>query len=481
MLTMEIRHLILTTAILAMLIACSDDDSFTQSPTHLLTFSEDSVKLDTVFSNVPTVTRDLWVYNHSGNGIRCTNIRLERGNQSGFRVNVDGSYLGAATGFQTSNVELRNKDSLRIFVEATTPYNNNIEPQLVEDNLIFTLESGVIQKVNLNAYSWDAVILKNMKISSDSTLDFGKRPVVIYGGITVDSTATLTIAAGTTIYFHANAGIEVYGRLLSLGEPSKEVVLRGDRIDRMFPYLPYDRISGQWQGIRLHSSSYGNVLQYTDLHSPFDGIAADSSAIDCPKLNMLCSTIHNCQGYGIRATNCQISLTNCQITNTLRDCILVDGGKADINACTIAQFYSFDYNAGVALHFRASTYPLVEFNCKNTLITGTAEDQFLAEYTDTTSIFNFDFAHCIIRTPAIETADSVHFYNVIFEDIEDTLASGRKHFVNIDNYNRIYDFRLDSVSTAIGQANTATSPTNDRSGRLRDDKPDVGAYEYLKE
>jgi hypothetical protein len=74
---------LLCSAILALAFgACSDDDSFTSSPSHLLTFSQDTVKLDTVFSKVPTTTKTFWVYNKSGDGIRCSNIRLANGNQT---------------------------------------------------------------------------------------------------------------------------------------------------------------------------------------------------------------------------------------------------------------------------------------------------------------------------------------------------------------------------------------------------------------
>lgn len=92
-------HLVWSLLLLAMLFSCSDDDSFTVSPSNRLTFSLDTVSLDTVFSQVPTVTKTFWVYNKSGDGIRCSTIRLEKGNQTGFRVNVDGSYLGASEGF----------------------------------------------------------------------------------------------------------------------------------------------------------------------------------------------------------------------------------------------------------------------------------------------------------------------------------------------------------------------------------------------
>lgn len=56
--------------------------------------------------------------------------------------------------------------------------------------------------------------------------------------------------------------------------------MRGDRTDRMFDYLPYDRVSGQWQGIHLYSSSTQNSISYADIHSTMDGIVCDSAAFD---------------------------------------------------------------------------------------------------------------------------------------------------------------------------------------------------------
>ena len=46
--------------------ACDDIDDFTTSPNNLLTFSTDTVRIDTVFSTVPSSTRDFWVSNRSG-------------------------------------------------------------------------------------------------------------------------------------------------------------------------------------------------------------------------------------------------------------------------------------------------------------------------------------------------------------------------------------------------------------------------------
>ena len=150
-------------AVVGLVTACNDDDTFTTSVNNRLAFSADTVRLDTTFSKVPTPTKTFWVYNKSGDGIRLSNVRLAQGNQTGFRVNVDGIYLGQTNGYQVNGLEVRNKDSIRVFVELTTPKNGKNDPQLVEDDLVFTLESSVQQKVNLRAYSWDAELLQNMK------------------------------------------------------------------------------------------------------------------------------------------------------------------------------------------------------------------------------------------------------------------------------------------------------------------------------
>lgn len=460
----------------ALMAACSDDDSFSSAPGRQLSFSTDTLRLDTLFSGVPSAAKSFWVYNRTGDGVRCTSVRLERGGASGFRVNVDGEYLSPDRDYAVSDVELRNGDSLRVYVELTSPVNNTPEPTLDEDNIVFTLENGQEQRVNLSAWTWDALSMRNVVISGDLTIDGQGRPIIIYGGLRVDSAATLTIAAGTTLYFHSDCGMDVYGTLRSLGTPDNNVILRGDRIDKMFDYLPYDRTPGQWQGVRIHSSSYDNLLSYTDIHSTQDGVVIDSSDVSRPKADFMGCIIHNCQGDGIRIVNSRVSLTNCQLTNTLGSCLSVDGGVVSVNGCTMAQFYPFDSSRGPALAF-TSAHPLESLNVSNSIITGYADDQMMGTEVDSTA-FNYAFDHCVIRTPRITTDDSVKFTNVIYEDIKDTTRFGEKHFIKVDLDQQDYDFRLDSVSAAIGIADPATAPPTDRLGIRRKEKPDAGAYEY---
>lgn len=458
--------------------ACKDDDSFSLSPTHVLAFSLDTVNIDTVFSNVPTPTRSFWVYNQSGDGLRCRSVRLANGAATGYRVNVDGQYLGASSDYAATDIEIRNKDSIRVFVELTSPENGQADPQLCEDNLVFTLESGVEQKVNLRAYTWDALKYTDVHITRDSTMRGAQKPVIVYGGVLVDSGATLRIAAGTTLYFHNDAGIHVYGTLVTEGEAGHEVVLRGDRIDHMFDYLPYDRVPGQWQGVHFYGSSYGNQLTYTDLHSAYDGVVVDSSDVKKQKLTLNNTTIHNCQGYGLHAVGARMTLANTAITNALNDCMRIDGGHVTVNHCTLAQYYPFDAARQAALRFTSTRVALDTLVVSNSLVTGYADDVVYGEQGDSTRTFLYAFDHCILRTPQVTTVDSVNFVDVVYEDVADTTCYGVKHFVKIDTDNLAYDFDLDSVSAAIGRANPQTSLPVDRKGRKRDDAPDAGAYEY---
>lgn len=463
--------------------SCDDNDSFGVSPSNIFTFSEDTINMDTVFSTVPTPTYSFWVYNNSGDGIRISQARLQRGNQTGFRVNVDGFYLDNSMGSLVNNIEVRKNDSIRVFVELTSAMQGHDAPVLVEDNLLFFLESGVEQKVNLRAFSWDAQLMDSLVVKNDMVIESSK-PVVIRRGIVVDSLATLTVNHPTTLYFGSDAGIDVYGRLLINQNSEGEVVMRGDRTDRMFPYLPYDRVSGQWKGIRIHSSSYNNVIRNADIHSGSYGIICDSVGYDQNRMRLSLEnvTIHNCKGPGVQAFNSNISVVNCQISNTLGDCLSVYGGSAFMVYTTLAQFYPFSADRGVALRFAnydgEHNYPLHLFECYNSLVTGYADDVIMGETNDSTVAFNYHFQNSLLRTPVVE--DSARFVNVIWETAEDSVQ-GKMHFINIDEDNLAYDFHLDSLSTARNKAISATSFPLDRDGVMRkEDTPDVGCYEYVE-
>jgi hypothetical protein len=448
------KRIFLFLSIILTLVACSDNDSFTTDQGARLTFSVDTVKLDTVFSTVGSSTYSFWIYNNASDGIRIAKAYLKQGNQTGFRVNADGTYLDNRLGSYAADLEVRKGDSIRVFVELTATENMKEEAQLVEDDLVFQLESGVEQKVHLKGVAWDAVFLRNLIVSSDSLI-VSKKPVVVYGGIKVNEHATLTIK-NTSLYFHGNAGMEVMGTLVT-----DSVLMRGDRLDHMFSYLPYDRVSGQWGGIHFGQSSTYNVMTNTELRNGSYGVKCDSSSVapDNQRLYMEKCIVHNCKGNGLELHNSYVGLLDCQFTNVLGDCILAYGGAVVMQNCTLAQFYPFSASRGVALRFangksvadnpkvKTYSYPLLQMRCTNTIITGYADDELVGRQVVDSVAFDYYFENCLLRTP--EVKDTVHFKNIIWEKPTDDIQ-GKKQFKLIDEKNYIYDFHLDSLSTAKG-------------------------------
>ena len=403
-------------AALALLTACSDNDSFTTDRSHRLTFTTDTVRMDTLFATVPSATYTFWVHNQSGDGLRLRSVRLERSGQSGFRVNVDGSYLNPVV----NNLEIREGDSLRVFVEVTAFENQSPDPQLVEDNLLFTLESGVEQRVNLRTYSWNAELWQTVDVTADQTIE-SATPIVIYGGINVAKDAMLTIK-NTELYFHDGAGITVDGALTV-----ENSLLRGDRLDHMFDYLPYDRVSGQWKGITVNPHAVGCLLLDSELRNAMDGIVADTTTVVLSG-----STVHNCKGSGLWAHDCVVDIQYSTLSNTLKDCLTLLGCQATLDHVTLAQFYPLSANRGFALRFEPSEQ-VFSLTCSNTLVTGYAEDVIEGEVDENSK---YSFANCLLRT-------------VVPEDTQkDDDIQGKKHFVLVDEDNMIYDFRLKEESPA---------------------------------
>lgn len=454
------RIFFIIATLVALLAACTDNDSFTTSRNNILTFSTDTLKMDTVFSNVGSSTYTFWVFNRSTDGLRLSSVRLKGGNQTGFRVNVDGSYLDNTLGSVVTDLEVRKGDSLRVFVELTSPETQQHDPVQLSDELLFQLESGVEQSVHLEAWAWDAVKITDLNVTADTLIE-STVPLVFYGsGIKVDSGAVLTLR-NTTLYFHDQAGIDVYGSLIA-----DNALLRGDRLDHMFDYLPYDRVSGQWRGLWFAPSSKTNTMTDTEIRNACHAIVlSDSCDIDTirQRLTMTRCVVHNAKGYGLISYHSNVALVNCQFTNTLDDCLAVYGGICTVDHCTLGQFYPFTANRGAALRFSNvagdTVYPLLKLLCRGTIVTGYESDVVFLERADTSAadtlssgverVFTYQFDDCLLRTPKVED-DTVSFHNIMWETPEDSIQ-GKQHFAVFDEKNLYYDFHLDSLSTAKGK------------------------------
>ena len=438
----------MTTAAL-LLTACSDNDSFSTDSSLRLTFSTDTVRLDTLFAEVPSVTYTFWIYNRANDGLRIKTARLEKGNQTGFRVNLDGTFLNPVG----QDFEVRKGDSLRVFVEITSYESHSVEPQLVEDNLLLTLESGVEQKVNLRTYSWDALKMTNLEVEEDMTIE-SEKPLILYGGgIYIAKGATLTLR-NTELYFHDEAGILVDGRLVA-----DNCLLRGDRLDYMFDYLPYDRVSGQWPGIAILGNAEGCWLTDTEVRNTWNGIWADSTQVV-----LVNSIIHNCRGHALYAKHSKVMLDYVQLSNAEQDCLSLLGCEAVVNHCTLAQFYPLVGGRGAALRYEATTWPMI-LDCRNTLVTGYDDNVVKVNKDDEDDKgdkgdkekkgeLRYYFENCLLRTPEV-TEEEASYVNILWESPKDEFQ-GKQHFLTFDEDNLVYDFTIVQESPAyerrIGKA-----------------------------
>jgi hypothetical protein len=93
--------------------SCRKDEIITDSSAKL-SFSTDTLIVDTVFSTIGSTTRRIVVYNRNNQRINISTIAVAGGLNSQFRINVDG-----VSGNQHQNVEIEANDSLFIFVEVT--------------------------------------------------------------------------------------------------------------------------------------------------------------------------------------------------------------------------------------------------------------------------------------------------------------------------------------------------------------------------
>ncbi len=462
-------------------VSCDDEEHYTTSPHALLTFSADTVRFDTVFSTIGSSTQLFKVYNPGDESLMISEVQLASDGKSGFRVNLDG-----VSGTRFTNVEVRDGDSLYAFVEVTVNPRDENNPFLLRDSLLFHLQSGVCQKVLLEAYGQDMIVLRGKCFMQETTLT-GDRPYVVYDSLTVDSGVTLRLTEGTRLYFHSGAFLKVHGTLRAEGSIERPILFRGDRLDNLFDYLPYDRLDNQWGGITLTSSSYDNYLNHVDIHSGGWGIVCDSADASLNKLTIENSVIHNVAGDALSAVNGRIWVGNTELTNAGGHCLKLRGGDAQVVYTTLANFYPWAYR-GAALCLSNEHTPLTRAEFRSCLLTGYSSNELMLSHDlDTTLAFNYRFEASLLNIPADslqgDTLPGGRFYQVRIDSVGASV-NRIENFPLIDTDIFYYDFSLDSLSQALdagGSDDARLFYPLDRLGRSRldDDAPDAGARERV--
>lgn len=492
--------------------SCRKDFQYDTSSGNL-EFSKDTVYLDTVFTNIGSSTYSLKVYNRSNNDIQIPNVRLAQGNNSSYRLNVDG-----VAGKEFDNVPLMAKDSLFIFIETTFDISTLNQNEFLYTDVILFDEGPKQQEVQLVTLVKDAIFLypaenadgtketlllgldeegNEIRIEgfllNDEQLSFSnEKPYVIYGYAGVASEKILNIAAGSRVHFHKDSGILVgEGASLSvIGALSSdtlllenEVIFEGDRLEPEFSGVP-----GQWGTIWLAPGSINNTINHLTIRNASVGLLVEGDpALNPPKLSVSNSQIYNSLAINIWSRSSSITGENIVLGNSGNGSLVCEnGGNYSFVHSTIANYWSNGFRSGAALQI--SNYDRVEDTGASgqdltaSFISCIVDGNMFLELSlnsNETNLFDFSFTNCLIKfkdtnnqfdTDPRYDFDNETYYNNVFLN-EDT------DFLNTAKNN----FRLGNSSFAIDKADPATAilVPLDILGTDRTSEPDIGAYEFI--
>lgn len=306
-------------------------DSFITSQNAQLSTSVDSLKYDTVFTSIGSITQSFKISNLNNQKLLLNTVKLMSGASSSFKININGNPVS-----EVDNIEVAANDSIYVFVTAKIDPTLTNLPFIVKDSILISF-NGNKHFVQLEAYGQNANFLRNRILKSNITWT-NNLPYVILGRVQIDSAASLTIEAGCKIFLHANTPFIVDGNLVIKGTKQKPVIFTGDRQDADYKDLPYS-----WAGIYFTGSSHDNVLNYTVIKNAFQAVVAEKLSINTsPKLILHQCTINNASDAGLLCVNSNVQADNCLITNCGNNISLTYGGNYTLTNCTVAA-YSNNY------------------------------------------------------------------------------------------------------------------------------------------
>ncbi len=440
-------------------------DSFITSPDASLYTSSDTLSFDTVFTNVGSVTGSFKIFNNNDQKLRISSVKLSGGSSSPFKMNVDGT-----SSPEVDNLEINKNDSVYVFVQVNVNPSSSTLPFILRDSIEISY-NGNTKWVQLQAYGQNAVFLKNQLITGNTSWT-KTLPYVIIGGLQIDTSATLTIEAGTRIFLHADAPFLVDGTLIANGTKDEPVTFAGDRLDEDYKDLP-----AAWPGIYFRNSSKNNSLTHTIINAYQGIVATGLSGNSNPKLNVSKCRIDNIYDAGILGINTAIYADNCLISNCGSNINLQGGDYRFIN-CTVAS-YGTNYIAHTAPVLQLFNYftdngPTQTFamnalfqNCIFWGDGGTVDDEITTDKQGSSG-FSVTFDHVLYK--AKNQIPNVNFISSIKN--EDPL------FDSIDVAKNIFDFHFNNHpnSPAINAGITNAFPS-DLDDKPRDSNPDIGCYE----
>lgn len=516
-----------TFLILIVLISCLTScrkDFETVSSNGRLEFSRDTVYLDTVFTNISSSTYTLKVYNKSNDDIHIPSIALEKGDNSKYRMMVDGMTGRDGKGTFFENVEILANDSLYVFIEATAGIEEaNPTDFLYTDKILF--DSGSRQQdVDLvtliqdayfiypkrtpnteGGYTYEglslsdndpkitAYLLDENDPKNGNELHFNNtKPYVIYGFPTVPSDKTLVIDAGARVHFHDqsglivanNASIHVNGAPSTTAALENEIIFEGDRLEPEFSEIP-----GQWFAVILTDGSTNNRFKNLTIKNATVGLFIQNN--DGTNVEIENTQIYNSTVAGILARTGKINGKNIVINKAGQYALACTlGGNYTFTHCTFANYWSGGprstpsvlldntFSDGETLFIA----PLEKATFTNSIIYGTNSIEIGLKKNDAAA-FNFDISYSLIRFSDTNNQFTDAIYDFVKNPATKNNIVSNFRTPNDPKFNNPQknNLKVLPTSSVIGKGNPDFIIPFDIDNVFRTSPPDLGAYQHLNE
>jgi len=479
--------------------------NFDSSPGHNdFKIEKDTLFLDSVFTHISSHTYHFKIYNTSKNDIRLNKIYLEKGNQSFYRLNVDGD-----TGKSFENILIHANDSIFVFVEVTADINQLTDP--VYEEKLFVTDADKTDYILLTAFVKDAHFyypqrfpdgskdsltvytdpqtgetskISGFFLNGDTTFTDDK-PIVIYGHMAVPAGHTLTINQGTHLYFHYNSGLIVWedASLKVNGTLGHEVVFNDDRMEPDF-----ENKAGMWNYIWLRENSKNNEINYAIIKNAEVGIVAYPTQDSHPILKIKNTQIYNHSLVGIYGIAADIEGENLVFNNFGLSALNIQlGGNYNFKHCTFSNFGGGIRNEKsgaiyVSNYLKTSDQiyisDLDHFNLSNCIVYGNAAIEYFLDK-NPNAAFNYQIKNTLIKfkdpqnhfgdIPEVDFTDTAHYQNILLNE-DPVFEDPTENKLLIGNT---------SPCINQGDINTAISVPFDLLGVDRTTNPDLGAYQHI--
>lgn len=443
--------------LLLLAMACKNDEIAFDNLSANLKFSKDTVLCDTVYNQVRSETYAVNVYNTQDKDVIIPKIALENGAASPYRINVDGK-----AGYEFTNVPLRKKDSLFIFVEIA-PVASSTQA-IAQDKVVF---SPTNQHITLLSVVQDAEFFiqssSNPNILSKDTNWNSSKAKIIYGNLTLAEGKTLNISAGTKVYFTKNSSL-ILGKNATLnvnGDLGREVVFRGDRNETR-----YDTIPMNWKGITAENGAKIN-LNYAKIFGGETGLALNTANAEISN-----TIIHTFQNYGIKAVSSTINAKNLVMNNCGdADLGIFNGGKIDLTHCTLANYWSLNSSLSGYSLFASHEAGTLNLSVKNSILYGNKDSAVLLKPTSGQA-FTYSFDSCLMK---VGTNAGFVFENN--PSVINSIKNQEPKFVNYFTYKMNLLLSKDSPAKGKGKPAYAQQAPVDILKVGRTVSPTLGSYQ----